>query len=348
MRWKILSVGYPLAQVSEDPVGGAEQVLSMLDRALLQAGHRSIVIAPSGSRVRGDLVSLPAIPGTIDQVAKNHVHGAAREAIADTLKSHEIDLIRMHGIDFADYLPDPGIPVLITLHLPLYWYPEEALQPTRPRTYLHCVSASQAGTAPLGVALLSPISNGTDFTRFRLKTRKQDYALLLGRICPEKGVDIALRACKAAGIPLLIGGQVYPYQAHEEYFRNVVTPLLDRCRRFLGPLALPRKIAFPAAARCLLILGLVPETSSLVAMEAMASGTPVIAFRSGALPEIIDEGCTGFLVDNEEGMSQAIRRTHEIDPAVCRQTAETRFSDRDTVQSYFAAYKSILSEKKSA
>ena len=348
MSWTVLSVGYPLAPVSEDAVGGAEQVLAMLDRALVQSGHRSIVIAPAGSQVQGTLVALPSVPDVIDDAVRDRAHRAARAAIAETLANEHVDIIHMHGIDFCEYLPAAGVPVLVTLHLPLDWYPAGSLHPERPRTFLHCVSQAQADAysnqSHDAAAFLDPIPNGVDLTRFQPRAAKRNFAFLLGRICPEKGVDIAVRACKRAGLPLLIGGQVYPYPAHEEYFRERVFPLLDECRRFLGPLALARKAALLASARCLLIPSLAAETSSLVAMEAAASGTPVIAFRSGALPGIVEDGVTGFLVDGEEDMAGAIRRANEIDPARCRGEAELRFDARQTVEKYFRTYARLQSE----
>ncbi len=343
MSWTVLSVAYPFAPVSEDAVGGSEQVLSMLDRALVHAGHRSIVIAAAGSQVSGVLIPLPAMPGTIDDQVRIRVHQTVRETIAATLASTRVDIIHLHGIDFAEYLPQPGVPVLATLHLPLDWYPANSLNPTRPHTHLNCVSASQQASAPAGAKLLDFIPNGVDLARFRFRANKRNFALLLGRICPEKGVDIALRACKRAGLPLLIGGRVYPYPDHEAYFREKVQPLLDECRRFLGPLALPRKTALLASARCLLIPSLAAETSSLVAMEALASGTPVIAFPSGALPEIVKPGHSGFLVDGEEEMASAIRRASEIAPLACRAEAVTRFDQQRTILRYFEAYRQILS-----
>ena len=342
MSWTVLSVAYPLALVSEDSVGGAEQVLSMLDRALVGAGHRSIVIAAQGSRVSGTLVPLPAVPDQIDDAARAHAQHATRLAISATLAAEKVSLIHLHAFDFADYLPADDVPVLVTLHLPLDWYPAHALQTSRPRTYFNCVSASQAGTALSGTKLLEPIPNGVDLTRFQLRTHKQNFALMLGRICPEKGVDIALRACRLAGIPLLIGGQVYPYPAHQSYFQNEVVPLLDRCRRFLGPLALSRKAALLAAAKCVLIPSLAAETSSLVAMEALASGTPVISHRAGALSEIVEDGRTGFLVGNEQEMSQAIDRAGTISPEICRQQAVLRFGRDRTVRGYLDAYQAIV------
>ena len=340
MSWTILSVSYPLAAVSEDAVGGAEQVLAMLDRALVEAGHRSLVIAPQASRVKGQLIPLPPVPETIDDAARNRVHQLTRQAIAHTLAREHIDVVHFHGIDFPQYLPSAGPPVLVTLHLPLAWYPPSAFL-ARPRVFLQCVSASQAETAPPGTTLLPPIPNGVDLDRFHVTALKRNYALFLGRICPEKGVDIALNACRAASIPLLIGGQVYPYPEHQRYFREQVEPLLDTCRRFLGPLALSRKAALLAAARCVLIPSLAAETSSLVAMEALASGTPVIAFRSGALPEIVTAGRTGFLVNDAEQMAAAIYQVNRIEPAVCRDEACRRFGTAHTISSYFQTYARI-------
>ncbi len=338
----VLSVAYPLATVSENSVGGAEQVLAMLDRALVAAGHRSLVIAAEGSIVQGSLIPLPAISATIDDHARERAQQATRGAIAATLASEQIDLVHLHGVDFFEYLPEQQVPVLVTLHLPLAWYPADALSPTRPRTFLHCVSASQAASAARPLDFLEPIPNGVDSARYRLKTEKRNYALMLGRICPEKGVHLAIEASKRASIALLIGGQVYPYPAHEVYFRDEVAPRLDRCRRFLGPLDFARKAALLASASCLLIPSLAAETSSLVAMEALASGTPVIAFPAGALPEIVESGKTGYLVDDADEMSTAIQQANRISAAKCREQACVRFDQAVTIERYFAVYRQLV------
>ncbi len=110
MRLKVLSVAYPLANVSPDAVGGAEQVLSNLDRALTAAGYRSIVVAPEGSCVSGTLVPLPPVPARIDEAARTASHEATREAIARASREFSPDVIHLHGIDFDAYLPPPGIP----------------------------------------------------------------------------------------------------------------------------------------------------------------------------------------------------------------------------------------------
>lgn len=338
MSLTILSVAYPLAPVSADAVGGAEQVLAQLDRALVASGHRSIVVAQQGSRIAGTLVPIFAASGTLDEAAKAAAQARTREAISDTLARFSVDVVHLHGIDFDAYLPPPGVPLLATLHLPPSWYAETALRPNRPDTWLHCVSEAQHRDCPPGLALLAPISNGVDVDAFAGRHAKRDFALMLGRICPEKGVHLALDAAKQAGVPLLIAGEVYGYEAHRRYFDEEVRPRLDQRRHFLGPVGFARKRRLLNAARCVLIPSLAPETSSLVAREAAAAGTPVIAFPNGALADTVEHGRTGFLVHDVEAMAAAIREAGTLDPAACRQVARERFRADTMIAAYLDLY----------
>ncbi len=338
MTFAVLSVGYPLAPVSPDSAGGAEQVLAALDRALVAAGHRSIVIAPAGSAVAGELVPIARAAGLLDDGAKAAAQARTRAALATVLAREHVDLVHLHGIDFPAYLPAPGVPVLATLHLPPAWYPDGTFRPTRPDTWLHGVSASQHAACPPSGALLPPIANGIDVARFAAVHARRRFALFLGRLCPEKGVHAAIAAAREAGVPLLIAGEVYPYAEHVRYFEEEVRPHLGPACRFLGPAGFARKRRLLSAARCLLVPSLAPETSSLVAREAAACGTPVVAFPNGALAETVEEGRTGFLVKDVGAMAAAIRRCDRIDPAACRAVAWARFSDRAMIEGYFALY----------
>ena len=343
-RLTILSIAYPLAPVSPDAVGGSEQVLNSLDRALVAAGHRSIVIACEGSRVAGELWSYPAPPK--DRPIDNPVQWAGQEAIhrvrAEVLRCRDVDLIHMHGLDYEACLPPPGVPVLATLHLPPAWYPPGALAPDRDETWINCVSESQMRLAPPHPRMLPPIPNGVPVAQLgAVHPRKGDYALMLARICPEKGFHLALDAARMAGSPMLLCGEVFPYPAHQDYYQAEVLPRLDRQRRYLGPIGFTRKRHLLAAARCLLVPSLVAETSSLVAMEAASCGTPVIAFRNGALPEVVEDGRTGFLVDDVASMAEAIRLVDTIDPAVCRETARRRFSIERMAAAYIERYRML-------
>lgn len=343
-RLTVVNVAYPFAGVGDDAVGGAEQVLTLVDRALVNAGHQSIVIAQAGSSCRGLL--LPSSSANeqrtiLDERALAVGHARAREALRLALSSFDVDVVHMHGHDFHKYLPPPGPPVLVTLHLPASFYPESALRPARPRTFLHCVSASQRRSLPAGVPLLDDIPNGVHLVDFEPSGGKDRYAFMMGRVCPEKGFHIAIEAAKRAGAPLFLAGQVFPYETHERYFRDVIQPALDAERRFIGPVGLVEKKRWLARARCLLIPSLAAETSSLVAMEALASGTPVIALRAGALVDIVEHGRTGFLVSDVDEMADAISRAGSIRPEDCCRAAEQRFSAASAAGLYLERYRQL-------
>jgi glycosyltransferase involved in cell wall biosynthesis len=345
----VLSVSYALAAVGPDAVGGAEQVLSCLDAALVCRGHSSLVVAPEGSTTAGTLFATALDAGEITDEVPPRAWARHRDAIARALASYPVDLVHMHGMDFPHYLPPPGRPVLVTLHLPPDCYPADVFGDARPDVRLHCVSASQRRNCPSGACELLPdVPNGVPSGALTERQAKSSFALVLGRVCPEKGFHLALDAARLANVALLIGGRVYAYPEHERYFREEIAPRLDEKRRFLGPLGIVRKYGLLSAARCLLIPSLAAETSSLVAMEALACGTPVVAFPAGALPEIVEHGRTGFLVHDAQEMAEAISACDMLDPEVCRATARARFSEEAMIQRYFALYARVLDESRAA
>lgn len=346
MRLTVLNVGYPLAAVRDDTAGGAEQVLAMLDKALVRAGHRSIVLAPEGSRCHGLLVPTTFPNQILDECARERVRHQYRRALNRTLERFSIDVIHMHGIDFVDYLPAPGIPVVVTLHLPPSWYPADAFASDRAKTFPVCVSQSQRESCPPGARIHAVIENGVLLEHLGLNSEKGNYVLGLGRICPEKGFHLAMDAATQCGSPFLLAGKMFEYPAHRAYFEECIRPRLGNGHRFLGPVGVAGKRALLAGAQCLLVPSLAPETSSLVAMEAMACGTPIVAFASGALREIVDHGRTGFLVNGVEAMCAAIQETKAIDPLVCRREAETRFSADRMTGAYVRMYESIVEKRR--
>lgn len=342
----MLAVAYPLAPVGEDAVGGAEQILTAIDHALVTAGHRSIVIACAGSRIAGELVALPACDEPLTTESWYAAHAACRTALRETLAREHVDVVHMHGVDFHAYLPEPGPIVLATLHVPLDWYSPQALACARPDTFLSCVSRSQHASAPPGTRLLPPIENGVDLDRLRPEDEVGDYALVLGRICPEKGQHLALDAATHANVPLVVAGKAFGFAEHQAYFHGEIEPRLRAPHRFVGPVAGEAKRELIARARCVVVPSMVDETSSLVAMEAFACGTPVVAFRRGALVELVEHGRTGLLVASAGELAEAIAQAHRLDRAHCRAVAEARCSRQRMCEGYLARYRELAPSRR--
>ena len=340
MPLTVLSVSYPFAVAGPDAVGGAEQILSALDAALVRTGHRSIVIAQEASRVSGTLLPLPRHDGLVDDAAYREMHRHVRTAIAHALERWPVDVMHFHGVEFDAYMPLGGPPAVATLHLPIPWYRHTAIFPSRPATSIVCVSESQRRSLPPDAAHATVIPNGIPLSPPPAVPRER-FALTLGRICPEKGYEHALDAARLAGIPLRLAGQVFAYAEHQRYFREQIVPRLDVDRRLIGVAAGDTKRALLARAHCVLVPSIVAETSSLIVMEALAAGTPVIAFPCGALAELIDDGVTGFLVRTVPEMARAIDRVETIDRAACIAAAHAHFSDARMVARYLELYTAL-------
>lgn len=338
MPLTVLSVSYPFAPVTESTAGGAEQILAMLDDGLVGAGHHSLVLAQAKSDCRGTLLPTIVPSSWLDADAHAFACRQYRAAILSAVARFPVDVIHLHGLDFMDYLPEPGPPVVVTLHLPPAFYPAQAFQAKRPDTHLICVSESQASRCPPSAKIRGIIRNGIRLDDYRPVTMKGNYIMALGRICPEKGFEIALDAATDCGIPLILAGMVFDYRSHQQYFTDMIRPRLTGKHRFIGAIGGERKRDLLAGARCVVIPSLVEETSSLVAMEAMASGTPVVAFNRGALRELVEPGRTGFLVETPSQMAAAIEAAGSLSSTACRESAEKNFSSAHMVHQYLALY----------
>ncbi len=341
MSLTIVSAAYPIVPIGPDTVGGTEQVVSMLDAALVRAGHRSIVVAAADSRIAGELIPTPAEVGPLDEAGWEQAYAVHRETLRRVLGTVDADLVHMHGVDFHKYLPEGGPPMLATLHLPPFNYPEDVTHPKRPLTFLNCVSRFSRGLYPEDAPIVV-IPNGVPLDRFQPRRQpKEDLVVALGRVVPEKGFHLAIEACKRAGLRLVIGGKVPPFPEHQQYFREQIHPRLDADRRFLGVVPLAQRIDLLARARCLIIPSLIDESNPLVAMEALASGTPVVARRVGSLPDNLEEGTTGLFADDVASMADAIEAVADLEPQECRRSACERFSAERMTDKYIDVYEMI-------
>ena len=285
MALTVLSVAFPFAPVGPCGVGSAERILAELDAALVAEGQRSLVVACAGSLVAGELFSAPIPERALISESDRRWHRWRFQAAIDrALSKYHVDLIHLHGVDFDQHVLPADIPVLVTLHVPIDWYRPEAWVTFGDRAQFQCVSVAQRSTCS-ALSDVPVIENGVSLPAIRPDREREDFALALGRICPEKNVHEALEAGTLAGTRVLVAGHIFPQREHGEYFAEKVQPLLNQdgvTHRFLGPLETERRLRLLARAKCLLLSSRAPETTSLTAMEALSVGTPVIAYRSGA------------------------------------------------------------------
>lgn len=339
MSLTILSIAYPMMPVGPHASGGSEQILFLVEKGIVESGHRSVVISARGSRVLGELIETETWEGKICPEMEERARANHLAKIQEALFEFPIDLIHFHGLDFHRYVPKTHLPMLATLHLPIDFYPSHVFE--SPPVSMNFVSESQAHSYRFGQTW-PVIPNGIDITAYEGETSQEDYVLVIARICPEKGIHFALEAARRCGLRLLIAGPVHPYPAHLDYFESQVRPMLDEKRLYVGPADLETKRSLLQRAKCLIVPSTVAETSSLVSMEALAAGTPVIAFRSGALPEVVRDGVTGYIVDSVQGIENALERIDNIDRSACRKEAEQRFSAGMMVANYIRHYRTLL------
>jgi glycosyltransferase involved in cell wall biosynthesis len=331
---RVLLVAYPLLPVSEASAGGAEQILFTLARGLGARGWETVVAACAGSVVSGELLVTGAAPGGVDGFEEREREHAER--VVEACASHEFDMVLDHSGHFYRHAGRVRECVLATLHLPRALYGEQAFEGVAENVYFHCVSESQRGEFMDLPRVLGVVKNGITVERFALGGRKSDYVLWLGRVCPEKAPHLAIEAARRAGLRIKVAGQVYPFRWHEAYWEQKVKPLVDGDWVEWIPLpSFVEKTRLLREARALLVTSQVNETTSLVALEAMASGTPVIAFGCGALTEVVAKG-TGFIVSSVEEMAAACGAASEIRPLDCRQWVAREYSARAMTDGYEA------------
>jgi glycosyltransferase involved in cell wall biosynthesis len=339
----ILNVASPFASISDDTNADSGRIMARIERAVVDAGAQSLVIASLDSNVCGTFIPVPTIKGTITPQQQQVVWNSCRQTIERVLHEYDVDLIHFHGSDFHRYLPEVRLPKLVTLQSPPTCYPEEIFAHARRRNVLlHCVSHWQRFNCPASDALLSTIPNGVEVAETAPVIEKSDFVFSIGDIRPEKGFHMALDAAKRADARMLLAGAVFDYERHGDYFESEIVPRLDDARQFIGVADKNKRQTLLSQARCVLVPNTVPEASSLLAMEALARGTPVVAFGQGALPEIVQDGVNGFIVNDVAEMADAIKFTATISPERCWETARCSFDWRRMTSAYLRRYEIII------
>lgn len=354
---RILYVAYPLLTVTDESAGGAEQVLWSVEREMARRGALTTVAASAGSRVSGELFSTGEPCSQSDDYERRQTEH--EDAVVEFVRRREsegrgFDLVHDMSGSFWRRAAKIHTPVLATLHLPRSFYPTQSFQNIAATVSFNCVSHAQARSFADLSTLAGVVPNGIALDKFGEDSGGAEAddnrrgLLWLGRICEEKAPHLALEIAARAGFPITIAGQVYPFTYHQQYFEREVAPRLRRMPNatFVSSPTAERKRRLLREAQALLITSLAEETSSLVAMEAAASGTPVIAFRRGALSEVVRDGVTGFLVDTVDEAVVALQQISHIVPATCVQHAQANFSAVKMAERYSQLYARLAHPEK--
>ena len=335
---RIAQLSPPWIGVPPEGYGGIEWIVSLLAEGLVKAGHDVTVYAPDNSKTAAKLRS-PA--GGEHRSEMGDTYPDLVHALDCYLSCDDFDIIHDHsGIIGPAIGGFSDTPVLHTLHGPFTEEAKRLYSMLSGRIWFNSISDYQASRCP-ELSYVGTIYNAIDIDAYRYQEVKDDYLLFLGRFSPLKGAHTAVQVAKKLGCKLLMAGKIDNEEEHA-YFDQKVEPYLGGGIEYLGEVSAETKVDLLAGARALLFPIEWAEPFGLVMPEAFVSGTPVIAFSDGSVPEIVRDGVNGYIVEDAEGMLEAIGRVASIDPKVCRRDAVERFSVERMVGDYVSAYDRIV------
>lgn len=341
---RILEVA-PLWETVPPPrYGGTEALVSVLCEEFARRGVDVTLCASGDSSTAARLRSVyPRSLRTADDLADRSPYDWMHIALS-LCEGRDYDLIHNHAGELAMAMSQlVDVPMLTTMHCLIT--PDTKFVWDRYRGWYNAIShAQQAAMPPLkSDNFAGVVYNAVDVESFPFSTEKDDYLLFLGRIAPEKGPQHAIEVARRLAMKLVIAAKVD--RVDRAFHREVVEPLIDGEQIvFVGEADADQKRELYSRARCLLLPLCWEEPFGLVMIEAMACGTPVIAFARGSAPEIIVDGETGYLVHDTDGMVDAVRKIDRIDPVRCRRHVEDRFAPSVMADRYLSIYQSILDQ----
>jgi glycosyltransferase involved in cell wall biosynthesis len=321
--------------------GGTERVVSWLTEELVALGHDVTLFASGDSLTSAQLEAgwprALRLDGNIRDA--NALHMAMLEKVRR--RSRDFDMLHFH----LDYYPfslfmRQATPFLTTLHGRLDLPEHQLVFKTFSSAPLVSISNSQRKPVP-NAGWVRTIHHGLPERSLVPRQVKPSYFAFLGRISPEKAADAAIRIAQQCGVPIKLAAKVD--KVDTEYFESEIRPLLDSADvEFVGEISDAEKSDFLSGAICLLAPASWPEPFGLVLIEAMACGCPVIAYKAGAIPEVIDEGVTGFVVEDEPGAIEAVGKLSRLSRPDIRKVFERRFTARRMANDYLAVYRDLI------
>ncbi len=317
--------------------GGTERVVAYLTEALIDLGHEVTLFASGDSSTRARLISTAPRALRLHPVAMPQLYTLAMIERVRQL-AYEFDILHFHEVDFLHFpvFRDQRDRTITTFHGRLDLPDLDLLARTFPD--MPAVSISNAQRTPLpGLGWIGTVYHGLPSDLLALSTEPKGYLVFLGRISPEKGPDTAIRIARRAGLPLRIAAKVD--RADQEYFNHVIRPLLrEPGIEFLGEIGEAEKAELLGGALAMLFPIDWPEPFGLVMIEAMACGTPVVAFRRGSVPEVLEDGVTGLIVENEKEAVACLERVPMLDRCAIRREFERRFTADRMAHDYLRLY----------
>ncbi|OIP75502.1 MAG: hypothetical protein AUK06_01705 [Parcubacteria group bacterium CG2_30_36_18] len=319
--------------------GGTELVVSWLCDELVRRGHEVTLFATEDSRTQAKLI--PIWPRSLWRAKLKTPH-AVFSLLYEKLISlqDQFDIIHDHCEFYtAPYSKFLKPKIVTTLHHPLT---EETiiLYKKFPNINFVAISKNQRRLGP-GINIVKTIYHGLPIEKYEFNPEPKNYLLWLSKIMTEKGIAQAIDIAKLSGENLIISGNIPP--EYGDYFDFRIKPLIDGKKiQFVGASNFSKKIELLKNAKAFIFPVKRPEPFGLVVIEAMACGVPVIAFKEGSLPELIEDGKTGFLVNNTEEACQALKKINKISREYCREYVEKNFNLKRMVNRYEKLYKKIL------
>jgi glycosyltransferase involved in cell wall biosynthesis len=324
--------------------GGIEWIVALLADGLVHAGHEVTLFASGDSRTKA---KLHAVYERAPSEWIGRSHWELRHALACYERADEFDVINDHtgmsGIVMSGLVDTP---VVHTVHGPLTGEPGEMYEQLAalvPNLHLISLSINQRRPKP-NLPWLANCPNALDLSLYPSKPRTGEYLLFLGRMSPEKGCHRAIAVAMELGVPLKIAGKKQEPK-EQEYFDSLVAPHVGMHGiEYLGEVSHGQKVELLQQARATLFPIDWEEPFGLVMIESMACGTPVIATNRGAVPEVIEHGESGIIVEDFREMVTAVEAADALDPLACRRYVEERFSPERMVADYVRAYREALVE----
>ncbi|MFD2236897.1 glycosyltransferase family 4 protein [Aureimonas populi] len=344
-RLRVAQVAPGIFPVPPADHGGTERVVHDLSVALRRSGVEITLFAPSDSVAEvprvGSLPSLHSLERKYGQVP------ASIPSVLEVVRMEELrtrldqfDIVHCHGEFFhAAILAGRRARSLTTIHWRVDELDRKLFFSAFPDLPVAAISAAQSADLP-AANRAGIVHHGIEKDRFPLRAEPGAYLAFIGRMTDQKRPDVAIRVARAAGRPIRLAGTVDV--GNPLYFEREVRPLLSETARYVGPVGDREKAELLAGAQALLFPIDWPEPFGLVMIEAMACGTPVIAWNRGSVPEIVEEGVTGFVVENEAQALEAVRRVGELDRRAVRARFEARFTSDRMAADYLALYRRLL------